>query len=63
MAGKSPDYGVFVSERREGQEKAFYTRIGSAWCVSNDGISVKMQALPVNGELVLFPPRDNDDQT
>jgi hypothetical protein len=57
MAGKKPDYGVFVS--REGADKkTYYTRIGSAWNVSNDGISIKLDALPVNGEAVLFPPKD-----
>lgn len=57
MAGKKPDYGVFVS--REGSDgKNYYTRIGSAWKVSNDGVSIKLDALPVSGEAVLFPPKD-----
>ena len=54
----SPNYGVFVSEKRG--DKNFYTRIGSAWNVSNDGISIKLQALPIDGNLVLFPPKEND---
>ena len=55
--GRRPDFGVFVS--REGADnKTYYTRIGSAWSVANDGISVKLDALPVNGEMVLFRPKE-----
>ncbi len=59
MAGKRPDFEVFVSEEREGQ-KPWYTRVGAAWNVASDGISIKLQALPLNGELVLFPPKNGD---
>lgn len=55
--GKKPDYSVYVS-RKGSDEKTYYTRIGSAWAVANDGISIKLDALPVNGECVLFPPKD-----
>lgn len=61
MAGNKPDFGVFVSEKGR-DNKAFYTRVGSAWHVSNDGISVKLQALPIDGALVLFPPRDDPSE-
>jgi hypothetical protein len=55
--GQKPDFGVFVS--REGNDqKTYYTRIGSAWRVANDGISIKLDALPIGGEAVLFPPKD-----
>jgi len=57
MAGKPPDFHVFVS-RKGSDDKNFYTRVGAAWQVGNDGISVKLDALPTNGELVLFPPRE-----
>lgn len=57
--GSKPDFDVFVTEKRG--DKNWYTRIGAAWNVSNDGISIKLQALPINGELVLFPPKERDD--
>lgn len=57
--GNSLDYFIYVS--RKNGEKTYYTRIGSAWNVSNDGVSLKFDALPVNGECVLFPPRDQED--
>jgi hypothetical protein len=61
VANKSPDYGVFTS-RKGRDNKNFYVRLGSAWNVSNDGISIKLDALPVTGELVLFPPKDGEEQ-
>lgn len=56
--GNKPDYEVFVSEKNG--DKTFYTRIGAAWNVSNDGISIKLRALPLDGNLVLFPPKEAD---
>lgn len=58
MANRRPDFGCFVS--REGSDrKVYYTRVGSAWRVANDGISIKLDALPASGEMVLFPPRED----
>lgn len=56
---KKPDYEVFVSEKN-GDDKTFYTRIGAAWNVAKDGISVKLKALPLDGNIVLFPPKGDD---
>ena len=56
--GNKPDYAVYVT--RKGRDKDYYTRIGSAWQVANGGISIKLDALPVNGEMVCFPPREED---
>lgn len=56
---KKPDYHVFVS-RKGSDEKNYYTRVGAAWAVSNDGISIKLDALPVDGSLILFPPKPED---
>ena len=57
--GKKPDYDVFVS--REGSDqKTYYTRVGAAWKVAKDGISIKLQALPIDGSLVLFPPKEGE---
>ncbi len=59
MAGKKPDFGAFVS--REGSDgKNYYLRIGSAWEVTNGGISIKLDALPIKGELVLFRSKDDE---
>jgi hypothetical protein len=61
MAGKKPDYRVFISrkgEDKQGDEKNFYTEIGAAWKVAEDGISIQLNAVPVDGRLVLFPLRE-----
>lgn len=57
MAGKRPDYDVFVS--RPDGDKNFYTKVGAAWNVAKEGISISLQALPMDGKLVLFPPKDD----
>lgn len=58
MANRKPDYEVFVS-RKGSDDKTYYNRVGAAWNVSNDGISIKLDALPVDGSLVLFPPKED----
>lgn len=58
--GKKPDFRVFTS--RESDGKNFYTEIGAAWAVKDGGISIKLQALPLDGSLVLFPPREDDEK-
>lgn len=55
---KRPDYEVFVSQKGK-DEKNFYTKVGAAWNVAADGISIKLQALPLDGNLVLFPPKED----
>lgn len=56
--GRKPDLAVYVT--REANGKTYYNRVGSAWRVANDGISIRLDALPVNGELVCFPPREEE---
>lgn len=56
--GKRPDYRVFISRPgKTTDDKAFYTEVGAAWNVASDGISIKLHALPTDGNLVLFPPK------
>ena len=59
MAGQQPDFHVFTS-RKGSDDKTYYNRVGAAWNVSNDGISIKLDALPVDGSLVMFPPKSED---
>ena len=55
--GERPAYHVFVSEKSG--DKTYYHRVGAAWNVSNDGISIKLNALPTDGSLILFPPKED----
>ena len=56
-----PKYRVFIS--KEGKEgKNFYTEVGVAWAFKEkDGLSIELDALPVDGKLVLFPPKAKED--
>ncbi len=65
MAGAKPDYEVFVSRQGEdqsGSDKNFYTRLGAAWKVAKGGISVRLDALPTDGKLILFPIREKKEK-
>ena len=44
-------------------EKSYFHRIGAVWENSKGGFLVKLNALPVNGELVLLPPKEDDNDT
>jgi hypothetical protein len=68
MSKTSTRFRAVSPIRREGQEKTFWLRCGTAF--ENPGkngsppsISVKLDALPVNGELVLFEDDGKDDAT
>lgn len=69
MSGK-PSHKVFVVEDREGgdgENDAFWTRIGSAWPHKDGkGLNIVLSALPVNGRLSLreYTPEDEkkDDE-
>jgi hypothetical protein len=58
--GQRPQYGVFVSREIEAG-KNFYTKIRSAWNIAKDGISITLDATPVDGRMVLFPVKERDD--
>jgi hypothetical protein len=56
---RKPDYDVFVSEKNG--DKTFYTKIGAAWKVGSDGVSIKLKPnLAVSGECVLFPVTEGE---
>lgn len=54
------DFEAFAVEdgRKEG-DKARWTRIGAAFC-NKDSISIALNALPVNGRIVLLRPRPKE---
>lgn len=60
---KKPDFRVFTVTRTNPEAKAFWTAIGAAWGYTNKDdaqcYTVKLQALPVNGEIVLLPNTDD----
>ena len=44
-------------------EKSYFHRIGAAWANSKGGFLLKLHALPVSGEVVLLPPKENVSDT
>jgi hypothetical protein len=63
MAGEKPSHKAFVVEDRggEGEDNAFWTRVGSAWPHKDGrGLNVVLAALPANGRLVLREYTEED---
>jgi len=51
-----PELKAFVVTKSG--DKSFFHEIGAAWATRNGGYSVRLHALPVNGEIVLLPPQE-----
>jgi hypothetical protein len=58
---QEPIYQVYTVIKREGQDD-FWLNIGAAFShADGNGLNVLLQALPINGKLVLRPPKDKED--
>ena len=58
---KKPELIAYVA--KEGKdEKSFFTRIGAAWSNAKGGYNIRLDALPVGGEIVLLPPKEQDKE-
>lgn len=42
-------------------DKSYFHRIGAAWSNSKGGAKVKLEAFPVDGEILLLPPKERED--
>ena len=57
---KKPTLIAYTVKSREGQ-KAIWTRIGAAWSHdSGNGMSIQLEALPIDGRIVLTEPKAED---
>ena len=45
---------------RQSGDKSHFTRIGAAWRNKKNGFGLRLDALPVNGEIVLLPPKEDE---
>lgn len=64
MKGQRPDFLAYVPvEFGEGKErKSRWREVGAAWWNKNrDGLTLRLDALPVSGNLVLMPPKDREE--
>jgi hypothetical protein len=57
MATQQPTYQAYTVVKREGQDD-FWLNIGAAFMHQDgDGYNIMLQALPINGKIVLRPPK------
>jgi hypothetical protein len=57
----APKYYAYAVKDRGKGKKGIWTRIGAAWTTEKgDGIKLQLEALPVDGKLVLMPPKANE---
>jgi hypothetical protein len=57
---KKPTLIAYSVKDREGQ-KAIWTRIGAAWPHgTGTGLSIQLDALPIDGRIVLTEPKADD---
>jgi hypothetical protein len=57
MANQQPSYQAYTVVKREGQDD-FWLNIGAAFMHQDgDGFNIVLQALPINGKIVLRLPK------
>lgn len=54
---KKPDLLAFATVKTK-SGRTMYHKIGAAWNVAKGGISIDLFATPVDGQIVLFPPKE-----
>ncbi len=62
MANQQPNYTAYTVVKRDGKDD-FWIAIGAALQHQDgDGFNVVLQALPINGKIVLRPPKAQTDE-
>jgi hypothetical protein len=62
MAAQQPTYQAYTVVKREGQDD-FWLNIGAAFMHQDgEGFNIVLQALPINGKIVLRPPKAQAEQ-
>jgi hypothetical protein len=63
MAAQQPSYQAYTVVKREGQDD-FWLNIGAAFMHQDgDGYNIILQAFPINGKIVLRPPKAQSEET
>lgn len=63
MANQQPTYQAYTVIKREGQDD-FWLNIGAAFMHQDgDGFNVVLQALPIDGKVVLRLPKTQDEHS
>ena len=53
-----PTHSCFTGRNRGEGKKAYWARVGSAWTNRDGSFTVRLDALPMNGEIVIRPRKD-----
>jgi hypothetical protein len=53
-------HALAVREDPKDETKSYFTRIGVVFAVK-DGFKVVLNALPINGTILLLPPKDKEE--
>jgi len=62
MVTQQPSFTAYTVVKREGQDD-FWLNIGAAWMHQDgEGFNVILQALPIDGKIVLRPPKAQGEQ-
>jgi hypothetical protein len=62
MSNNKPAFEAFVV--RKSNNKSFFTKIGAAWPTkSGNGFLLDLVAMPVDGKVVLLPPKEASEVT
>jgi len=56
---KAPSLIAYAVTENSG--KSHFTRIGAAWPNTKGGFGIRLDALPVAGEIVLLPPQEREE--
>jgi hypothetical protein len=63
MATQQPTYQAYTVVKREGADD-FWLNIGAAFMHQDgDGFNIMLQALPINGKIVLRPPKSENKES
>ncbi len=59
-----PTHTCYTVRNRGEDKKAFWVAIGSAWTNKDGSFNLRLDALPIDGEIVVRPrkPGDTDNQ-
>jgi len=62
MAAQQPTYQAYTVVKREGQDD-YWLNIGAAFMHQDgEGFNIVLQALPLNGKVVLRPPKAQTEE-
>lgn len=55
---RTPD--LIAYQVTEVKDQSYWNRIGAAWKTQKGGYRIRLTALPVDGEIVLHPPKTGE---